>query len=237
MRTTANEAHPPPNSGISLAKVKKSSTGFAPETFLANVGAGKTVVNLNKRDAAFSQGDPASAVFYIQKGKVRLTVVSKVGKEATLGILNEGEFFGEGSLAGQPLRMGSATAMTDCELLRIDKKEMMLALHREHDFSDLFVAYLLARNIRYEEDLVDQLFNSSEKRLARILLLLAHFGKEGAHETVIPKISQETLAEMIGTTRSRVSFFMNRFRKLGFLDYGGSGLQVHSSLLNIVLHD
>ena len=152
-------------------------------------------------------------------------------------MLSEGEFFGEGGLAGQPLRMGSATAMTDCEFLRIDKKAMMLALHREHKFSDLFVAYLLARNIRYEEDLVDQLFNSSEKRLARILLLLAHFGKEGAPETVIPKISQETLADMIGTTRSRVSFFMNRFRKLGFVDYGESGLQVHSSLLNIVLHD
>jgi CRP/FNR family cyclic AMP-dependent transcriptional regulator len=177
-------------------------------------------------------------VFYIQTGKVRLTVVSKIGKEATLGILSEGEFFGEGGLAGQPLRMGSATAMTDCELLRIDNKAMILALRREHAFSDLFVAYLLARNIRYEEDLVDQLFNSSEKRLARILLILAHFGKEGAHETVIPKISQETLAEMIGTTRSRVSFFMNRFRRLGFLDYdGGSGLQVHSSLLNVVLHD
>ena len=166
-----------------------------------------------------------------------LTVVSKAGKEATLGILNKGEFFGEGGLAGQALRMGSATAATDCELLRIDKKAMMLALHREHAFSDLFVAYLLARNIRYEEDLVHQLFNSSEKRLARLLLLLAHFGKEGVPETVIPKISQETLAAMIGTTRSRVSFFMNRFRKLGFLDYGESGLQVHSSLLNIVLHD
>jgi CRP/FNR family transcriptional regulator, cyclic AMP receptor protein len=191
-----------------------------------------------KKQTIFRQGDAADAIFYIQKGKVRLTVVSKIGKEATLGILNEGEFFGEGGLAGQPLRMGSATAMTDCELLRIDKKAMMLALHREHTFSDLFVAYLLARNIRYEEDLVDQLFNSSEKRLARILLLLAHFGKEGAPQTIIPKISQETLAEMIGTTRSRVSFFMNRFRELGFLDYeGGSGLQVHSSLLNIVLHD
>jgi CRP/FNR family cyclic AMP-dependent transcriptional regulator len=154
-----------------------------------------------------------------------------------LGILCAGDFFGEGSLAGQSLRMGSATAMTDCEVLRIEKKAMMEALHRKHDFSDLFVAYLLARNIRYEEDLVDQLFNSSEKRLARVLLLLAHFGKEGAPETVIPKISQETLAEMIGTARSRVSFFMNRFRNLGFVDYGEDGLQVHSSLLNIVLHD
>jgi CRP/FNR family cyclic AMP-dependent transcriptional regulator len=167
---------------------------------------------------------------------VRLTVVSKVGKEATIGILKEGDFFGEGALAGQKVRMGSAAAMTDCELLRVNKKAMMEALHGEHAFSDMFVAYLLARNIRYEEELVDQLFNSSEKRLARVLLLLAHFGKEGVPETVVPKISQETLAEMIGTTRSRVSFFMNRFRKLGFIHYNG-GLQVHSSLLNIVLHD
>jgi CRP/FNR family transcriptional regulator, cyclic AMP receptor protein len=176
-------------------------------------------------------------VFYSQKGKVRLTVASKIGKEATLGILNSGDFFGEGGLAGQPLRMGSAVALTDCELMQIDKKAMMLALHQENTLSDLFTAYLLGRNIRYEADLVDQVFNSSEKRLARILLLLAHFGKEGVPETVIPKISQETLAEMVGTTRSRVSFFMNRFRKLGFLDYGESGMQVHSSLLNIVLHD
>jgi CRP/FNR family cyclic AMP-dependent transcriptional regulator len=216
----------------------KKSRDFDPKKFLATIGEGRKVVAFSKKQTIFAQGDAAEAVFYIQEGKVRLTVVSKIGKEATLGILSEGEFFGEGGLAGQPLRMGSATAMTDCELLRIDKKAMMLALHREHTFSDLFVAYLLARNIRYEEDLVDQLFNSSEKRLARILLLLAHFGKEGAPQTVIPKISQETLAEMIGTTRSRVSFFMNRFRELGFLDYdGGSGLQVHSSLLNIVLHD
>jgi CRP/FNR family cyclic AMP-dependent transcriptional regulator len=216
----------------------KKERAFDPKKFLATIGEGRKVVAFPRKQTIFTQGDAADAIFYIQKGKVRLTVVSKVGKEATLGILNEGEFFGEGGLAGQPLRMGSATAMMDCELLRIDKKAMMLALHREHTFSDLFVAYLLARNIRYEEDLVDQLFNSSEKRLARILLLLAHFGKEGVPETVIPKISQETLAEMIGTTRSRVSFFMNRFRKLGFLNYdGGSGLQVHSSLLNVVLHD
>ena len=210
---------------------------FDPREFLATIGAGRKVVIFPRKQAVFTQGNPADAVFYIQAGKVRLTVVSKAGKEATLAILSEGDFFGEGGLAGQPLRMGSATAMTDCEFLRIDKKAMMLALHREHKFSDLFVAYLLARNIRYEEDLVDQLFNSSEKRLARILLLLAHFGKEGVPETVIPKISQETLADMIGTTRSRVSFFMNRFRKLGFVDYGETGLQVHSSLLNIVLHD
>ena len=215
----------------------KKKCDFDPKKFLATIGAGRKVVAFPKKQTIYAQGDAADSVFYVQEGKVRLTVVSKVGKEATLGILGEGEFFGEGSLAGQPLRMGSATAMTDCELLQIDKKEMMLALHREHKFSDLFVGYLLTRNIRYEEDLVDQLFNSSEKRLARILLLLAHFGKEGVPETVIPKVSQETLAEMIGTTRSRVSFFMNRFRKLGFVDYGGDGLQVHSSLLNIVLHD
>jgi CRP-like cAMP-binding protein len=211
---------------------------FDPKKFLATIGEGRKVVAVPRKQTIFSQGDEADAVFYIQEGKVRLTVVSKIGKEATLGMLSEGEFFGEGSLAGQALRMGSATAMTDCELLRIDKQAMMLAVHRQHAFSDLFVAYLLARNIRYEEDLVDQLFNSSEKRLARILLLLAHFGKEGLPETVIPKISQETLADMIGTTRSRVSFFMNRFRTLGFIDYNGSsGLQVHSSLLNVVLHD
>ena len=223
---------------MALTVPAKNKRDFDPKKFLATIGEGRKVVVFPKKQTIFTQGDAAEAIFYIQKGKVRLTVVSKIGKEATLGILNEGEFFGEGGLAGQPLRMGSATALTDCELLRIDKKAMMLALHREHTFSDLFVAYLLARNIRYEEDLVDQLFNSSEKRLARILLLLAHFGKEGAPQTVIPKISQETLAEMIGTTRSRVSFFMNRFRELGFLDYeGGSGLQVHSSLLNIVLHD
>jgi CRP/FNR family transcriptional regulator, cyclic AMP receptor protein len=215
----------------------KKKRDFDPRKFLATIGEGRKVVAFPRKQTVFAQGAPADAVFFIQKGKVQLTVVSKIGKEATLGILSEGEFFGEGSLAGQPVRMGSATAMTDCELLRIDKKEMMIALHREHKFSDLFVAYLLARNIRYEEDLVDQLFNSSEKRLARVLLLLAHFGKDGVPETVIPKISQETLAEMVGTTRSRVSFFMNRFRKLGFVDYGGSGLQVHSSLLNVVLHD
>ena len=215
----------------------KINREFNPQEFLATIGEGRKVVSFPKKETIFAQGDAADAVFYIQEGKVRLTVVSKVGKEATLGILSQGDFFGEGGLAGQHLRMGSATAMTECELLRIEKKAMMLALHREHKFSDLFVAYLLARNIRYEEDLVDQLFNSSEKRLARLLLLLAHFGKDGAPEIVIPKISQETLAEMIGTTRSRVSFFMNRFRELGFLDYGEGGLQVHSSLLNIVLHD
>jgi CRP/FNR family cyclic AMP-dependent transcriptional regulator len=216
----------------------KKKRDFDPATFLATIGEGRKIVSFQKKQRVFAEGDHAGAVFYIQAGKVKLTVVSENGKEATGGILNVGDFVGEGALAGQLLRMGSATTMTDCEILRIDKKAMTLALHREHAFSDLFVAHLLARNIRYEEDLVDHLFNSSEKRLARILLLLAHFGRDGTPETAIPKMSQETLAEMIGTTRSRVSFFMNRFRKLGFIDYdAGSGLQVHSSLLNIVLHE
>jgi CRP/FNR family cyclic AMP-dependent transcriptional regulator len=213
---------------------------FDPNTFLVTIGEGRKNLAIMKKQIIFAQGDAADAVFYIQKGKVKLTVVSTVGREATIGLLGEKNFFGEGALAGQSQRMGSASAMTDCEVLRIEKKAMMEALHREHTFSDMFVAYLLARNIRYEEDLVDQLFNSSEKRLARVLLLLAHFGKEGTPETVVPKISQETLAEMVGTTRSRVSFFMNRFRKLGFIHYAGGtegGLQVHSSLLNVVLHD
>ena len=210
---------------------------FDPKMFLTTIGEGRTIVLAPAKQTLFTQGDAADTVFYIQKGKVRLTVVSEKGKEATIAILNPGDFCGEGGLAGQPLRMGSATALTDCELMRIEKRAMMLALHRENTMSDLFTAYLLGRNIRYEEDLVDQLFSSSEKRLARILILLAHFGKEGVPETVIPKISQETLADMVGTTRSRVSFFMNRFRKLGFINYGGGGLQVHSSLLNVVLHD
>jgi CRP-like cAMP-binding protein len=217
------------------AKNSKSRT-FDPDTFLATIGKGRRILAVPKKQTIYAQGDEADAVFYIQKGRVRLTVVSKTGKEATIAILSEGNFFGEGALAGQVRRMGSAAAMSACEILRVDRKAMMEALHREHAFSDMFVAYLLSRNIRYEEDLVDQLFNSSEKRLARILLLLARFGKDGAPEAVVPKISQETLAEMVGTTRSRVSFFMNRFRKLGFIHYNG-GLQVHSSLLNIVLHD
>jgi CRP-like cAMP-binding protein len=216
--------------------VGKKERDFNPSTFLATIGEGRKILEVRKKQAIFTQGDLADSVFYVQKGKVRLTVVSKGGKEATIGIVGERNFFGEGALAGQLLRMGSAAAMTDCELLRVDKKAMMSVLHREHAFSDMFVAYLLARNIRYEEDLVDQLFNSSEKRLARILLLLAHFGKETIPEAVVPQVSQETLAEMIGTTRSRVSFFMNRFRKLGFIHYNG-GLKVHSSLLNVVLHD
>lgn len=218
----------------------KKRRGFDQGAFLATIGDGRKSLAVSRKHGIFSQGDVADAIYFIQKGKVRIAVVSKTGQEATIAILGEGDFFGEGALAGQRLRMGSADAMTDCQLLRIEKQAMMHALHREHAFSDRFVAYLLARNIRYEEDLVDQLFNSSEKRLARVLLMLAHFGKEGMPETVLPKISQGTLAEMIGTTRSRVSFFMNRFRKLGFINYAGGvegGLQVHSSLLNVVLHD
>jgi CRP-like cAMP-binding protein len=213
---------------------------FDPMTFLATIGDGRRNLSFAKNEVIFTQGDLADSVFYIQQGKVKLTVVSPSGREATLGLLDTQNFFGEGSLAGQSLRMGSASAMTDCEVQRIDKRAMIEALHREPAFSELFVSYLLARNVRYEEDLVDQLFNSSEKRLARILLILAHFGKEGVPATVVPKISQESLAEMVGTTRSRVSFFMNRFRKLGFVDYSGGpegGLQVHSSLLSVVLHD
>jgi CRP/FNR family cyclic AMP-dependent transcriptional regulator len=218
----------------------KNRREFNPQAFLATIGEGRKAMLFPKKQTIFAQGDPADAVFYLQAGKVRLTVVSRTGKEATLGILSEGSFFGEGSLAGQSLRMGTATAITNCAVLRIEKMAMVDTLHRENTLSDLFVAYLLTRNIKYEEDLVDQLFNSSEKRLARVLLMLAHFGKEGIPESMVPKISQETLAEMVGTTRSRVSFFMNRFRKLGFIDYAGGaegGLQVHSSLLNVVLHD
>src|ERR1700728_395896 len=218
----------------------KKNGKFSSDIFLATIGDGRKIFSVAKKEAIFAQGDDADAIFYVQKGRVRLSVVSKIGKEATIAIVNQGNFFGEGALAGQLLRMGSAATMTDCEILRVEKKAMMEALHREPALSEMFVAYLLARNIRYEEDLVDQLFNSSEKRLARILLLLARFGKEGIPETVVPKISQETLAEMVGTTRSRVSFFMNRFRKLGFIDYAGGSegaLQVHSSLLNVVLHD
>ena len=214
----------------------KRTRDFDPQTFLATIGEGRNSMLFPKKQTIFTQGDAADAVFYIQQGKVRLTVASKSGKAATIGILGVGSFFGEGALAGQALRMGSAEAMTDCSVQRIEKKSMMAVLHREQTLSDVFVTYLLARNIRYEEDLVDQLFNSSEKRLARVLLMLAHFGKEGVPETVVPNISQETLAEMVGTTRARVNFFMNRFRKLGFIHYNG-GLQVHSSLLNIILHD
>jgi CRP/FNR family transcriptional regulator, cyclic AMP receptor protein len=221
---------------MSPALKTKESSEFDPKTFLSTIDSGRKVVAFAKKKTIFAQGDSSDAVFYIQEGKVKLTVVSKTGKEATIGILSERDFFGEGCLTGQLLRLSSATAMTDCSVMRIAKKSMMEVLHREHAFSDMFVAYLLTRNIRYEADLVDQLFNSSEKRLARVLLLLAHFGKDGKPEVAIPKISQETLAEMVGTTRSRVSYFMNRFREMGFVRYNGE-LEVHSSLLNVVLHD
>jgi CRP-like cAMP-binding protein len=214
----------------------KGRPSFDPDAFLARVGAGKTSVALHNQQIVFSQGDPADAVFCIQKGKTQLKVLSKQGKEAILAILGVGDFFGEGCLAGQPLRMSTAVAVTECSVLRIEKSAMIAALQDEPVFSALFIAYLLTRNVRIEEDLIDQLFNSSEKRLARLLLLLANFGKEGKPEPVIPKVSQESLAAMIGTTRSRVSFFMNKFRKLGFIEYNG-GLKVHSSLLHLVLHD
>jgi CRP/FNR family transcriptional regulator, cyclic AMP receptor protein len=209
---------------------------FNVNDFLATIGEGRTIAEVTEKENIYAQGAACDAVFYIIQGKVKLTVLSTLGKEATIAILGEGAFFGEGCIAGQPLRMGSATALTDCKIMRIEIKPMMLALHRDHTLSEMFIVYLLGRNIRYEEDLVDQLFNSSEKRLARILLLLAQFGKEGKPEKVVPKISQETLAEVVGTTRSRVNFFMNRFRKLGFIHYNGE-LEVHSSLLNVVLHD
>jgi CRP/FNR family transcriptional regulator, cyclic AMP receptor protein len=209
---------------------------FDPKSFLAKVGEGRTIAEYHKNQVVFSQGDPADAVFYVQKGKVKLTVVSKQGKEAVVGILGPTDFFGEGCLAGQQLRMATATGLSECTIVRLAKRAANRVIHDEPEFSELFLAYVLSRNIRIEEDLVDQLFNSSEKRLARVLLLLANFGKEGKPEQVIPKMSQETLAEIIGTTRSRVNFFMNKFRKLGFVDYDG-GLEVHSSLLNVVLHD
>jgi CRP/FNR family transcriptional regulator, cyclic AMP receptor protein len=205
-------------------------------TALARAGDGRTIVEFRKRQSLFSQGDPADAVFYILEGKIRLTVVSTQGKEAVVATLESGNFFGEGSLAGQRIRMATATAVTDGSAVRLEKDAIIRLLHNQPIFSELFVTYLLSRNIRIEEDLVDQMFNSSEKRLARILLLLSHVGKKTEPETVVPRISQETLAEMIGTTRARVNFFMNKFRQLGFIDYN-DGLRVHSSLLNIVLHD
>ena len=217
---------------------RRKQRAFRPAAFLAKTGLGRTIVDLKKRQTVFSQGDSADAVFYIQKGRIKLTVISKRGKEATIALLGAGNFLGEGCIAAiQPQRMATATAIVATTVLRIERKEMARVLHEEKLFSEVFVSYLLDRNTRIQEDLVDQLFNSSEKRLARALLLLAQFGKDGGTpETVIPKISQEVLAEMIGTTRSRVSFFMNRFRKLGFIEYNGT-LSVHSSLLNIILHD
>jgi CRP/FNR family transcriptional regulator, cyclic AMP receptor protein len=212
-------------------------TLFDPAAFLANAGLGRRIVELQPKEAFFSQGDPADSVFYLQKGRARVTVVSKVGKEATITLLAPRDFVGEEALATVPgLRLASATALTACTALKIGRGEMVRVMHEEHEFSDLFMKFLLARSMRIQADLVDQLFNSSEKRLARILLLMAEFGKPGEPETLIPRISQETLAEMIGTTRSRVSFFMNRFRKLGFVEYNGR-IRVHKSLLNVILHD
>ena len=209
---------------------------FGLTTFLARGGEGRSIVKFRKKRLIFSQGDPADAVFYLREGKIRLTVVSKQGKEAVIATLESGNFFGEGGLAGQRIRMATATAVTDGSLVRIEKEAIIHLLHNHPTFSELFITCLLSRNIRVEEDLVDQLFNSSEKRLARILLLLSRVGKETKSELVVPTISQETLAEMIGTTRARVRFFMNKFKQLGFIEYNG-GLQVHSSLFNIVLHD
>src|SRR6202795_3245 len=216
----------------------KTKHDFNPHAFLSTIGKGRDTQRFQKKGMIFAQGEPSDGLFYIQTGKVQLSVVSERGKEATLAILGIGDFFGEGGLAGQLLRMSSAIAMTDCVLLHIEKKAMLLAMSREPKLSAMFLKYLLKRNIRYQDDLVDQLFNSSEKRLARVLLLMAQFGTEGVSEMSVPRLSQETLAEMVGTTRSRVSFFMNRFRKLGFINYDfGNNLHVHSSLLNVVLHD
>jgi CRP-like cAMP-binding protein len=207
-------------------------------SFLARISSGKTVLEYGANRTVFWQGEPADSVFYLQRGKVKLSVTSQEGKEAIVAILDEGDFFGEGCLAGQLLRIATATALTDCTIARIEKALMARTLHEQHDFSEVFVTHLLSRNIRYEADLVDQLFNSSEKRLARMLLLLAHFGKESRSETVVPRVSQDNLAQMVGTTRSRVSHFMNKFRELGFIDYSDSGgLTVHSGLLSVVLTD
>ena len=215
---------------------KLASEAFDPKAFLSRVGAGKTIVKFEKNQHVFEQGDVADAVFYIQKGSVKLTVLSEHGKEAVVGILEPGQFFGEGCLNGHPLRIATTTAMEECVITSITKEAMIAILHNEPKFSELFMAYLLTRNSRVEEDLIDQLFNSSEKRLARLLLLLAHFGKEGRPQPILLDMSQETLAEMIGTTRSRVSFFMNKFRKLGLISYNGK-IEVHNSLLNAVLHE
>lgn len=220
------------------ARSGNGRNGFDPVSFLATAGIGRTLLKLQAKQALFSQGETADAVFYIQKGRLKLSVVSKRGKEATIALLGAREFAGEACLnAAQPLRLSTATAIIDCEILKIARHDMVRVLSEEHTFSDVFVAFLLARNARIQADLVDHLFNSSEKRLARILLLLAQFGKDSKPETVIPKISQETLAEMIGTTRSRVSFFMNRFRTMGFIAYSAGAMQIHGSLLNVILHD
>jgi CRP/FNR family cyclic AMP-dependent transcriptional regulator len=218
--------------GLKTAKMP----AFDAQAFLDSAGVARKVTEFKKRQTVFSQGDPARNVLYIQKGGVRLSVVNETGKEAVVAILGPGDFFGEGCLAGQPIRIGSATAVAATTVLVIEKKEMVRVLHAEHAFSDRFISYMLSRNIRVEEDLVDQLFNSSEKRLARTLLLLAQYGKEEKPQKMVPKVSQELLAEMIGTTRSRVNFFMNKFKKLGFIKYNG-GLHINTSLLSVVLHD
>jgi CRP-like cAMP-binding protein len=215
----------------------KRTPAFDPRSFLAKIGDGRTISKYRKDQVVFSQGDTADAVFYIQRGKVKLTVVSEQGKEAVVAILGADEFCGEGCLAGQSRRIATVTAMTECTVMRLQKTSIIGVLHDEPAFSEVFISHLLTRTIRVEADLVDQLFNSSEKRLARLLLLLANFGKDPKPEPIIAKISQETLAEMVGTTRSRVSFFMNKFRRLGFVDYNGGGLEVHSSLLNVILRD
>ena len=215
---------------------RKAKPPFDPKAFLSKVNGGRAISEYRKDKVVFRQGDPSDAVFYIQSGKVKTTVVSEQGKEAVVAILDTGDFFGEACLTGQPQRLSTVTAITECVIVRITKADITRVIHEEPAFAELFISHLLARNSRVEGDLVDQLFNSSEKRLARTLLLLANFGKEGRPEPIIAKVSQETLAEMIGTTRSRVSFFMNKFRKLGLIDYNGS-IEIHSSLLNVVLHD
>jgi len=217
-------------------KKTKKGRGFDPQVFLATVGLKRSITQCRPDQKIFSQGDRSDAVFYIQKGRVKLTIISEQGKEAVIAILGAGDFLGEACLTGQMIRVASATAIVPTAVLRIEKGEMLRVLQKERALSGLFISYLLSRNLRIEEDFVDQLFNSSEKRLARTLLLLASYGKEGKPETVVPEIDQETLAEMIGVTRERVNFFMNKFRKLGFIDYNG-GLQIHSSLLNVVLHE
>jgi CRP/FNR family cyclic AMP-dependent transcriptional regulator len=217
-------------------KRNKKDQAFDPRAFLSKVGRGRTIVKYRTDQVVFSQGDAADCVFFIEQGKLKVTVLSEQGKEAVVAVLGPGQFCGEGCLAGQPRRMATATAITEAEIMRLEKAAVVRVLHEEPAFSEFFVSHLLARNIRVEEDLVDQLFNSSEKRLARALLLLANFGKEGRPEPIIAKISQETLADMVGTTRSRVSFFMNKFRQLGFIEYNGN-LVVNSSLLSVVLHD
>ena len=222
---------------VNLKRKSKQKLAFDAQAFLDSAGVARKVVEYRRSEKIYSQGDPATSVMYIQKGGVKLSVVNQVGKEAVVAILGPNDFFGEGGMAGQLVRMGTATAVVPATLLVIEKNEMIRVLHAEHAFSDRFVSYMLSRNIRIEEDLVDQLFNSSEKRLARTLLLLARYGTEDQPDGLLPKVSQETLSEMIGTTRSRVNFFMNKFRKLGFIQYNNGGLQIHKSLLSVVLHE